>query len=115
MHTASPTVNATDAINIARIRVAGVGGLGLLAMATVVAWFVPRIGQTLLLGVTLGVFLAAILIIRRHRVGPLPSSGRRPGANTMLSIEYSLCTEDKARHTPSTPTLRRVAPTGYAV
>ena len=41
---------STDVINVARIRVAGVGGLGLIAMAAVVAWFVPRIGQTLLIG-----------------------------------------------------------------
>ena len=38
---------STDVINISRIRAAGLGGLGLFAMALVVAWFVPRIGQTL--------------------------------------------------------------------
>ena len=70
---------STDVINMARIRVAGVGGLGLLAMAGVVAWFVPRIGQTLAIGLVLGVVFAAVMILRRRRSGPMPSSGRRPG------------------------------------
>ena len=49
---------STDVINMARIRVAGVGGLGLVAMALAVAWFVPRIGQTLAAGFVLGVAFA---------------------------------------------------------
>lgn len=38
---------STHIINIAHIRVAGVGGLGLVAMALVVAWFLPRVWQHL--------------------------------------------------------------------
>lgn len=57
---------STDVINMAHIRVAGVGGLGLVAMALVVAWFIPRIWQHLLVGAALGVTLAAILIFRRR-------------------------------------------------
>ena len=78
---------STDVINVSRIRVAGVGGLGLVAMAAAVALSVPRISQTLALGLTLGVVLAAVLIARRWRQGAMPSSGRRSGANTMLSID----------------------------
>jgi len=78
---------STDVINMARIRVAGVGGLGLVAMALVVALFVPRVGQSLTLGLVLGAMFAAILILRRRRHGPVPSSGRRAGANTTLSID----------------------------
>jgi hypothetical protein len=77
----------TDVINAARIRVAGIGGLGLVAMALVVAWNVPRIGQELAIGGLLGVALAVALILRRWRIGPLPSSGQRAGANTVLSID----------------------------
>jgi hypothetical protein len=109
------SATATDTINMSRIRVSGVGGLGLVAMALVVAWFVPRIGQTLLVGVTFGVFLAAILIMRRRRVDPLPSSGRRTGANTTLSIDHPFCSKDNDKHQPPTRTVRHVAPTGHAV
>lgn len=79
----------SDVINAARIRVAGVGGLGLLAMAATVAWQLPRIAQTSEIGAALGLVLAAILIIRRRSSGGLPSSGQRPGANTTLAIDQS--------------------------
>jgi hypothetical protein len=78
---------SSDVINIARTPVAGIGGLGLVAMALAVALDVPRIGQTVTLGLVLGAMLAAILISRRRRHGPLPSSGQSNGANTTLSID----------------------------
>jgi hypothetical protein len=76
-----------DVINAARIRVAGVGGLGLLAMAAAVAWKLPRIAQTLEIGAALGIVLAVALILRRRASGAMPSAGQRPGANTTLSID----------------------------
>ena len=85
---------STDVINMARIRVAGIGGLGLIAMAAVVAWFVPRIGQTLLIGLVLGVALAVTLILRRRQTGPMPSSGRSAGANAILSIDRPMTPEE---------------------
>lgn len=78
---------STDIINAASIKVAGVGGLGLVAMAAAVALNVPRIGQTLLIGVVLGSVFAAVMIVRRRRAGSMPSSGRQPGANTTLAID----------------------------
>ena len=78
---------STDVINMAHIRVAGVGGLGLVATALWVAWFVPRIGQTLAVGLVFGVLIAVALILRRRRHGAMPSSGRRAGANTTLAID----------------------------
>jgi hypothetical protein len=78
---------ATGAIDAARIRVAGVGGLGLVAMALAVAWGVPRIGQTLAVGLVLGTALAAAMILRRRKAGPMLSSGKRGGANTTLAID----------------------------
>lgn len=77
----------TDVINMARIRVAGVGGLGLVAMATVVAFAVPRIGQTLAAGLVLGAVMAVGLIALRSRTGAMPSSGQQVGANTTLAID----------------------------
>jgi hypothetical protein len=81
---------STDVINIARIRVDGIGGLGLVAMALTVAWFVLRIRQHVAIGVGLGVVFAIVLIALRRRNGPLPSSGETPGANTTLSIDEPL-------------------------
>jgi len=92
---------STDLINMAHIRVAGVGGLGLVAMAVVVALFVPRIGQTLAVGFVLGAIFAAVLILRRRR-GPMPSSGRRAGANATLSIDSSSGSRAEQIH-PSSP------------
>jgi hypothetical protein len=78
---------SADVINIARIRVAGIGGLGLVAMAVVVAIAIPRIGQSLAIGLVLGALFAVILVVWRKGAGPMPSSGRRAGANTTLSID----------------------------
>jgi hypothetical protein len=78
---------STDVINVSSIKVAGVGGLGLVAMAAAVALDVPRIGQTITLGLLLGGVIAAIMIYRRRSSGSLPSSGERAGANTTLSID----------------------------
>jgi hypothetical protein len=76
-----------DVLNLASVRVAGVGGLGLVAMALVVAVAVPRIGETLALGFALGTVSAVPLILWRRRAGPLSSSGRNAGANTVLAID----------------------------
>jgi hypothetical protein len=56
-----------DAINIAHIPVDGVGGLGLVAGAAVVAWLVPAIGLSLALAVAAGTVVAAALILTRRR------------------------------------------------
>jgi hypothetical protein len=77
---------STDTINMARIRVAGVGGLGLVAMATVVALFVPRIRLSISIALALGLASAIVLILHRRRTGPLPSSGARPGGHTALAV-----------------------------
>ena len=73
-------------INMARIRVEGFGGLGLFAMAVVVAIFVPRIRAEMSIALILGIVLAAALILLRRR-GPLPSSSDRPGAHAMFEME----------------------------
>jgi len=78
---------STDVINIAHIRAAGLGGLGLFAMALVVALFVPAIRLAVSVGVLSGAVLAAVMILRRRRTGPLPSSGGSAGANVVLSID----------------------------
>jgi len=99
----------TDVINMARIRVSGVGGLGLVAMAAVVALAVPSIGQSLALGLVLGAVFAALLIAGRSRHGAMPSSGQRTGANTMLSIDASASVADVEDHDGGNVRRHRVA------
>ena len=65
---------STSMINMARIRIVGVGGLGMVAMAITVAIFVPRIRSSMILAFVLGVVLAMALIAVRRRKGPLSSS-----------------------------------------
>ncbi len=87
---AGPAVQAqlsTDMINMAHIRVMGLGGLGLVAMSAIVAAYIPAVGLSLAAGFALGTVLAAILILRRKKAGPMSSSNQRPGANTVLSID----------------------------
>jgi hypothetical protein len=78
---------STGMINMARIRVEGGGGLGMLAMAVCVALFVPRIRSTMEVAAALGLMLAVGLILWRRRTGPLPSAGRGPGAHSMLPLD----------------------------
>ena len=77
---------STNIINMARIRVSGVGGLGMVAMSIVVAAFVPRIRQAMIVAFALGIAMALVLIALRRRKGPLSSDGG-PGAHTMLPID----------------------------
>lgn len=54
------------AINISRIPVAGLGGLGLVAMAVVVSVFFPAIGWMMAAAVAGGVALAALIVFARR-------------------------------------------------
>jgi hypothetical protein len=85
---------------MAHIKVAGAGGFGLVIVALATGLDVPEIGQTVLLGFTLGAVLAVGLIAWRRRRGPMPSSGGQMGANTMLSIDHPR-QEDIARTPPN--------------
>ena len=87
---------STDVINMARIRVDGIGGFGLVVMALTVAWFVLRIRQHIAIGLGLGVLLAIVLVVVRRRNGPMPSSGETPGANSTLSIDDPIASDDRA-------------------
>ena len=77
----------TDVINMGSIKVAGVGGLGLVAMAVAVALDIRRIGETVALGLACGCVIAVVMIVARRRSGALPSSGRGPGGNRTLAID----------------------------
>lgn len=62
-----PLPISTDVINMASIKVAGVGGLGLVAMSAAVALNVPRIFEATALGLLLGTCMAVVMIVRRSR------------------------------------------------
>src|SRR3990172_5924068 len=101
-----PFVNeplSTDVINMARIRVAGVGGLGLVAMALAVAGFVPRIGQTLAAGFVPAVAFAVGLILLRRRAGPIPSRARPAHARPLLPFDVSRPAMGSSPGLPSRP------------
>lgn len=77
----------TDIINMAHIRVEGVGGMGMVLMAIAVALGIPQVGKSMAAGLLLGALFAVALIRWRRKAGPMPSSGQRPGANTTLAID----------------------------
>jgi len=83
----APQSGGTDMINMAHIKVAGVGGLGFVMIALWIGIVTPGVRGPLLIGAVSGVILAVALILWRRRTGPMTSSGQRPGANTTLSIE----------------------------
>jgi hypothetical protein len=89
-----------DAINLSSIQVAGVGGLGLVAVSLGVALSMPAVGVPIAAGVVAGAFMAILLIRRRRRQGILPSSTKGPGAKTILVAgrdgETPLAREDDA-------------------
>jgi hypothetical protein len=102
-HTLEPP--STNMINMARIRVSGVGGLGMVAMAVTVAIFVPKIRLTMAIALGLGAVMAAVLIALRRREGALPSS-HDPGAHSMFALE--LPPSDGAEDGDPTPAGRKL-------
>ena len=74
-------------INMASIRIEGVGGLGMVAAVVAVAVSDPRIRLATIAAAVLGAGLALVLIAMRRRTGALPSSGDGPEDQLTLSID----------------------------
>jgi hypothetical protein len=85
----SPTL-----INMAHIRVEGVGGLGMVAAVAIVAVTDSRIGFATIMALVLGGGLALVLIAMRRRTGSLPSAGGDPEDRSVLHLEG----ERRSRH-----------------
>ena len=68
-----------DVINMAHIRVAGVGGLSMIAAGIVIAVSLPEIGFSLLAGVGFGAMIAVGLVVYRSR-----ATAARPGGHDGL-------------------------------
>ena len=80
-------------INISGIPVAGVGGLGLVAMALLVSIVMPAAWWTMVVGVSGGVVLAAILVVMRRGLSTRGPSGSDP------TILFRPAQPDDARQT----------------
>lgn len=74
-------------INMANIRVEGIGGLGMVAAVIAVAIADSRIRAAIIIALVLGGGLALALIALRRRSGPLPSAGDGPDDRSMLHID----------------------------
>lgn len=84
IHLAAPSPTL---INMANIRVEGVGGLGLVGAVVIVAINDSRIGLATILALVLGAGLALGLIAMRRRTGSLPSAGDGPDDRSVLHLE----------------------------
>jgi hypothetical protein len=74
-------------INMAHIRVEGLGGLGMVAAVIAVAIADPRIRLAIIIASVLGAGLALGLIAMRRRTGGLSSSGDGPDDRSTLHLE----------------------------
>jgi hypothetical protein len=87
-HLAAPSPSL---INMANIRIEGVGGLGMVAAVVAVAVADPRIRLATILAAVLGAGLALVLIAMRRHTGALPSN---PDNRSTLGID----SERRRRH-----------------
>jgi hypothetical protein len=76
-----------DLINMAHIRVAGLGGLGMLGAVVVTAASLPEIGVALAASVGLGAAIGAGLIAYRRRTAPAGSGGHDGLPPSVLALD----------------------------
>lgn len=76
-----------DVINMAHIRVAGVGGLGMMAAALIIAINLPEIGFALLVAVVLGLVTAGGLIAYRSRPNQAGGGGYDERPPSVLTLD----------------------------
>jgi hypothetical protein len=64
---------STDVINMSRIRIAGAGGLGLVAAAASIAFTIPFVGASVAVALVGGILLSfGLASYRRHHAGRWP-------------------------------------------
>ena len=92
-------------INISAIPVAGVGGLGLVAIAVLVSVVMPAAGWLMLSGVAGGCLLGTVLVLARRRADKREPGGRAPSVLFVESAaerrELPLGDENYKRMRPS--------------
>lgn len=87
-----------DLINMAHIRVAGIGGLGMIGAVVVTAIALPEVAVSLAAGVGVGAALAVCLIVYRTRA----SAARPNGPDGRLPTMFAL--DEHAAPVPPRPT-----------
>jgi hypothetical protein len=73
-------------INMAHIRIEGLGGLGMVAAVVAVAIADSRIRAAIVIAAVLGSAIALALIWIRRRTGALPSAGGGPDDRSLLHL-----------------------------
>lgn len=91
-----------DMINMSHIRVAGVGGLGMMAVSLIVAVNIPEIGFALLIAAVLGGVIGGGLIVYRSRSNPPATGGSDDMPPALLTLRDDLRRADSraARELP---------------
>jgi len=79
----------TDIINAAHIRVAGVGGLGLVFMSALIAIQFPRVGMTIVIGLAGGIPLAFYLFRRHRQQRDAEAAVNGPGGRSIFPMARS--------------------------
>jgi hypothetical protein len=104
-------------INMAHIRVEGLGGLGMVAAVVAVAIADGRIRAATILAALLGTALALVLIAMRRRTGAMPSSSDGPEDRSILHLDAGerriaphAALEEDRRTAGGTPTLSSTDP-----
>lgn len=96
-------------INMAHIRIEGLGGLGMVAAVVAVAIADSRIRGAIVLAAVLGLGVALALIAIRRRTGALPSGGDGPDDRSLLHLNprsRSAAGDDAAGEKPLAPPAR---------
>jgi len=91
-----PEPLSTDLINMAHIRVVGIGGLGLLIVTLMMAFVLPELAAALFASVALGILFAGGLVVWRRSHARLDSddSGLPPA---LLDMKPRRTLDDPAR------------------
>jgi len=94
-----------DLINMAHIRVTGIGGLGMLGAAVVTAYSVPEIGVALAVGAGFGVAIAIGLVAYRDRLHAADPGGQdgRPPSVLALDDRAARAGQRPPRDVPGAP------------
>ena len=97
-------------INMAHIRVEGVGGLGMVSAVVIVAVTDVRIGLATIVALALGGALALALVAMRRGTGSMPSAGGGPEDRSVLHLGGAPRIQDAGTRTTGSGAARWLDP-----